>query len=174
MFGGEPRERRRENFVSAMFVTGLLIQACYEFVLTSLLQHWNNKLVPSCWQACYKFVGDNLATAFSGQPCYKIVNKLQQVCWNKLSQAVRTHPGDKLLEQHCYKSAAGLLQLVRFYVCSSKTFTSVHINNNAVIFAIYSIKHYSCNQEIKPLVAVMNFQLRKHIRWSCSMNMLST
>jgi hypothetical protein len=31
-------------------------------------------------------------------------------------QAVRTHPVDKLLEQHCYKSAAGLLQLVGFYV----------------------------------------------------------
>jgi hypothetical protein len=31
-------------------------------------------------------------------------------------QAVRTHPVDKLLEQHCNKSAAGLLQLVRFYV----------------------------------------------------------
>ena len=25
---------------------------------------------------------------------------------------MRTHPVDKLLEQHCYKSAAGLLQLV--------------------------------------------------------------
>jgi hypothetical protein len=33
-------------------------------------------------------------------------------------QAVRTHPVDKLLEQHCYKSAAGLLQLVRLYVCT--------------------------------------------------------
>jgi hypothetical protein len=31
-------------------------------------------------------------------------------------QAVQTHPDDKLLEQHCYKSAAGLLQLVRFDV----------------------------------------------------------
>jgi hypothetical protein len=31
---------------------------------------------------------------------------------------VRTHPVDKLLEKQCYKSAAGLLQLVRFYVCS--------------------------------------------------------
>ena len=31
---------------------------------------------------------------------------------------MRTHPVDKLLEQHCYKSAAGLLQLERFYVCS--------------------------------------------------------
>ena len=30
---------------------------------------------------------------------------------------MQTHPVDKLLEQHCYKSAAGLLQLVRFYVC---------------------------------------------------------
>ena len=27
---------------------------------------------------------------------------------------MRTHPVAKLLEQHCYKSAAGLLQLVRF------------------------------------------------------------
>jgi hypothetical protein len=26
---------------------------------------------------------------------------------------VRTHPADKLLEQHWYKSSAGLLQLVR-------------------------------------------------------------
>ena len=31
---------------------------------------------------------------------------------------MRTHPVDKLLEQHWYKSDAGLLQLVRFYVCS--------------------------------------------------------
>jgi uncharacterized membrane protein YcfT len=30
---------------------------------------------------------------------------------------MRTHAVDKLLEQHCYKSAAGLLQLARFYVC---------------------------------------------------------
>jgi hypothetical protein len=34
---------------------------------------------------------------------------------------VRTHPVDKLLEQHCYKSAAGLLQLVRFYACRGHT-----------------------------------------------------
>ena len=31
---------------------------------------------------------------------------------------MRTHAVDKLLEQYCYKSAAGLLQLVRFYVTS--------------------------------------------------------
>ena len=35
---------------------------------------------------------------------------------------MRTHPVDKLLEQHCYKSAEGLLQLVRFYVCSWDTY----------------------------------------------------
>jgi hypothetical protein len=38
-------------------------------------------------------------------------------------QAVRTHPVDKLLQQHRYKSAAGLLQLVRFY---SKTLHQQH------------------------------------------------
>ena len=34
---------------------------------------------------------------------------------------MRTHPVDKLLEQHCYKSAAGLLQLMRFYVYRIRT-----------------------------------------------------
>ena len=52
-----------------------------------------NNLVASCQQAV-----DNLSTSWE--------------------QAVRTHPVDKLLEQHCYKSAAGLLQLGRFYACS--------------------------------------------------------
>ena len=33
---------------------------------------------------------------------------------------MRTHPVDKLLEQHRNKSAAGLLQLVRFYVCTTQ------------------------------------------------------
>ena len=36
-------------------------------------------------------------------------------------QAVRTHPVHKSLEQHCYKSAAGLLQVVRFYVGTSRS-----------------------------------------------------
>ena len=35
---------------------------------------------------------------------------------------MRTHPVDKLLEQHCYMSAAGLLQLVRFYVCRTRPY----------------------------------------------------
>jgi hypothetical protein len=54
-----------------------------------------NNLVTSCQQAV-----DNLSTSWE--------------------QAVRTHPVDKLLEQNCHKSAAGLLQLVRFYVCKVK------------------------------------------------------
>ena len=53
----------------------------------------NNNLVASFQQGV-----DNLATSWE--------------------QAVRTHPVDKLLEQHCYKSAASLLQFVRFYVCN--------------------------------------------------------
>ena len=40
-------------------------------------------------------------------------------------QAVRTHPDDKLLVQHCYKSAAGLLQLVCFYIRVWAWFKSV-------------------------------------------------
>jgi hypothetical protein len=45
-----------------------------------------------------------VATRLSLATCRQIV-ELQE-------QAVRTHSVDKFLEQHCYKSAAGLLQLV--------------------------------------------------------------
>jgi hypothetical protein len=45
--------------------------------------------------------------------CQQAVENLS----TSLEQAVRTHSVGKLLEQHYYKSAAGLLQLVRFYVC---------------------------------------------------------
>jgi hypothetical protein len=62
-----------------------------------------NNLVASCQQAV-----DNLSTSWE--------------------QAVLTHPDDKLLEQHCYMSAAGLLQLVRFYVCTATQFT--FLNNS--------------------------------------------
>ena len=31
---------------------------------------------------------------------------------------MRAHPVNKLLQQTCYKSAAGLLQVVCFYVCT--------------------------------------------------------
>ena len=48
----------------------------------------------------------------------KIISELKYFFPTSWEQAVRTHPVDKLLEQHCYKSVAGLLQLVRFYVCN--------------------------------------------------------
>ena len=63
---------------------------------------------------------------FFGTTCNKsvelnnLVASYQQAVDNlstSCQQAVRTHPVDKLLEQHCYKSAAGLLQRVHFYVC---------------------------------------------------------
>jgi hypothetical protein len=62
-----------------------------ELLVTNLL---SLTLVESCQQAV-----DNLSTSWE--------------------QAIRTYPVDKLLEQHCYKSVTGLLQLVRFYVCNS-------------------------------------------------------
>ena len=105
-------------FSTAMFVTKLLNRTCYGLISTSLLQCWVNKRVPTCWQACYNLVGNNLATDLSQQPCAKKVNKLLQVCFNIMGQAVRTHPVDKMMAQTCNKSAAGLLQLVRFYACN--------------------------------------------------------
>jgi hypothetical protein len=71
------------------------LYTCY-FITTCNKSVELNNLVASCQQAV-----DNLSTS--------------------REQAVRTHIVDKLLEQHCYKSAAGLLQLVRFHVCTVYT-----------------------------------------------------
>ena len=53
-------------------------------------------------QGCYKYDTASLLQAYRQQAC----------------QPVQTHLVDKLLMQTCFKSAAGLLQLVRFYVCT--------------------------------------------------------
>jgi hypothetical protein len=88
----------------------------------------------ACQQVVTMLLCYQVAPRLSLTTCWQIVelqddNKLldwttcKQVCWaqqpcSKLStsweQAVRTHPVEVLLEQHWYKSAAGLLQLVRF------------------------------------------------------------
>ena len=97
-----------------------------------LLQYRFNKLATSCSQACYTLLTCLLQTCYNNllqhchdslgtrrsTSCYKSVNKLLQVRHNKLLSAVRRHLVDKLLVQTCYKSAAGLLQVVRFYVCN--------------------------------------------------------
>ena len=72
-----------------------------EQLVTRLFQELNN-LVASCQQAV-----ENLSTS-----------------WEQAG-----HPVDKLLEQHCYKSAAGLLQLVRFYVCTRLNVFNISIRN---------------------------------------------
>jgi hypothetical protein len=76
-------------------------------VLSSSLQtmYQSINIVAGCQQAV-----DNLSTSWE--------------------QVVRTHPVDMLLEQHCYKSAAGLLQIVRFYVYSREPLVSQAAEDN--------------------------------------------
>jgi hypothetical protein len=57
-----------------------------------------------------------VASPLSSTTLQQVVNKPLTTCHQRWEQVVGTHPVDKLLERHCYKSAAGLLQLVRFYV----------------------------------------------------------
>jgi hypothetical protein len=92
-------------------------------LVASLSTSCNNGVASSSY---YKVVTHNLLNCRTITSCW---NNMQQVCWaqqpcstlstsriDNLStsweQAVRTHPVDKLLEQYCHKSAAGLLQLV--------------------------------------------------------------
>ena len=62
------------------------------------------------------------------------------------------YPVDKLLEQHCYTSAAGLLQLVRFYVCTC----------NHYVGMIRCVHHF---QEVIPC-------LNDHMEDTCSVELL--
>jgi hypothetical protein len=98
----------------------------------------------TCWQV----VG---TTCNESVELNNLIASYQQTVHNLLTsweQAVRTHPVDKLLEQHCYKSAAaGLLQLVRSHVCSwqvarfwrlySKTLCGLFLFNSAEEAARY-------------------------------------
>ena len=65
-----------------------------------------------------KFENLVLSGRFNQTPPLKRVSRDGTASWE---QAVRTHPVDKLLEQHCYKSAAGLLQ-------GAVTFMNAYIN----------------------------------------------
>jgi hypothetical protein len=65
------------------------------------------------------------------------LNNLAASLSTSWEQAVQTHPVDKLLEQHCYKSAAALLQLVRFYVILAKGFDS--------LFNVHFVKYLLIN-----------------------------
>ena len=59
---------------------------------------------------------------------------------------MRTHPVHKLLEQHCYKSAAGLLQLVRFcvYIHWTSTFEICMFFVSCVMYNLFSRCRQSC------------------------------
>jgi hypothetical protein len=73
---------------------------------------------------------------------------------------VRTHPVDKLLEQHCYTSAAGLLQLVRFYVfkCTHvKTHKLLQVLKNSLI-----IHEENTKKNHKRVVSVIQIHVDLH------------
>jgi hypothetical protein len=94
-------------------------QACSKLVNT-LKQCYFIKLLQDCYSQLVELQDDNqlleqlVTSLLSSTTCQGPVDNFS----TNWEQAVRTHPVDKSLEQHCYKSAAGLLQLVRFYVCT--------------------------------------------------------
>jgi hypothetical protein len=130
--------------VSSSCYTSLSLTTCWQIVelqddnklleqlITSLLSSTN--LVASWQQAV-----DNLSTSWE--------------------HAVRTHPVDKLLEQHRYKSAAGLLQLVCFYVyrftCTHKNLTSCSKSANKLWKSVFALLVPSCQQVRN--ISLLNF-----------------
>jgi hypothetical protein len=89
--------------------TRLLLTTCRQIVELQDDNKLLEQFVTSCWNNLWSVELNNLVAS-----CQQAVDNLS-TSWE---QAVRTHLVDKLLERYCYMSAAGLLQLVRFYVCS--------------------------------------------------------
>jgi hypothetical protein len=113
-----------------LFYFILFLSSCYKVVTHNLLRNYwilqdDNKLLDTniiyTWvhdiktekKTCNKSVELNNLVESRQQAVDNLSTSWEQAVWTC------THPVDKLLEQHCYKSAVGLLQLVklvRFYV----------------------------------------------------------
>ena len=81
---------------------------------------------------------------------------------------MRTHPVDKLLEQYCHKSVAGLLQRVRFTCVGNKLSLIDLFNNDKAISncdALWSIvvNSNSCNFHCKFLIFQMSYKELNYI-----------
>ena len=81
----------------------------------------NNSIATTCWQACYKLVASTT--------CWQDVRFLRVCTRNK---SVRTNLATSLFQQACYKSAAGLLQVVRFCVCTGHNRTRQHVEGTCL------------------------------------------
>jgi hypothetical protein len=99
----------RDRLVASLSTScnnGVILSSCYKVVIHKLQD--DNKLL------------EQLVTSLlSSTTLQHLVNKL-----------LTKHPDDKLLEQHCYKSAVALSQLARFYTCVD---ASIHSSRADVI-----------------------------------------
>ena len=112
----------------------------------------------SCWIARWQqIIRTNFVQVFRAN---KLVASLLQVCHNfatSLEQEVWTQLGIGLLEHSCSKSAAGLSQLVHFYVCTigilvliGYIFKSTNFIPYCILSSAYiKIKTYSINSLVE-------------------------
>ena len=104
---------------SSQLASSLWISTCIKSVDINLHQVCSSQLASSLWiSTCIKSVDINLH-----QVCgYQLASSLMTTCIRldiiKPEQAMRTHPDIGLMIASCSKSAADLLQLARFWLCS--------------------------------------------------------
>ena len=111
------------------------------------------QVVPSLWlTTCWQVVDLQHDNKLLEQTCnkavefIKLVTSLLQTCSNlstSWEQTVRINLATSLFQQACYKSAAGLLQVVRFCVCSSGNFVHMEerTSSQQVVFATSLQQH---------------------------------
>jgi hypothetical protein len=95
------------TIVKALLILSDLLQGCSN--KSDIYSHDIILLQPKCVV--------NLVTFLLYHDCIRLVTEQPSTSLIMPSSLLQVVNRNKLLEQHCYKSAAGLLQLVHFYVC---------------------------------------------------------
>ena len=112
---------------SRMSIVAISTAGLLQVVLTICSKYDSDNLQPACrsqlaaslpFAICSKSAVRNLQQVCRSQLAASLLTTCSRLVVIKLEQAMRTHPDIGLMTATCSKSAAGLLQLARFWLCT--------------------------------------------------------
>ena len=112
---------------SSQLASSLQLTTCIKSAVHNLHQACSSQLAASPqFTTCIKPAVHNLHQICSSQLAASLLTTCNRLDIIKPEQAMRTHPDIGLMIASCIKSAADLLQLARFWLCTVEQFYSVH------------------------------------------------
>jgi hypothetical protein len=119
---------------SSQLASSLQFTNCIKPADHNLHQVCSSQLASSLqFTTCSKPAVHNLNQVCSSQLAASLLTTCNRLDINKSEQAMRTHPDIGLTIASCIKSAADLLQLARFWLCSLKCFSHIFCSNHDIL-----------------------------------------